>query len=49
MDTDLRAEIDRVAARIQELRDLGVPILTQMLAAKGRRQATYLLQRKPTA
>lgn len=37
----------RLAARIGELRDLGVPILTQMMTVKNRRFATYLLQRKP--
>lgn len=39
----------RLAARIEELRDLGVPILTQMMTSEGRRSATYLLQRKASA
>ncbi len=39
---------ERLAARIEELRDLGVPILTQMEGGKNR-HATYLLQRKPVA
>lgn len=37
----------RLAARIGELRDLGVPILTQTVGPK--RTARYLLQRKDLA